>query len=367
MRDHPGGARILKLTRGTDCTALFETYHTFSDRPRQLLATYGPPYGGSGVDPMLEEVRGAARAIFGSRAATKTPMRVTCALVLAQGAALLLMTHWRTAWSAVLYGLVLGTCCTRVIHSCSHNATFLSPRWNAALGELVSAPVFPFAAWYYAHVLSHHPHTNDAALDLDVASIHEVRAAPTSVLAQFVMSAVPVPLRIGLLRLVPWSIPSETTPLSSYAARFALTSTLVFAAFHGIAWSLVDGWAWLAFVYMHVLGLYFLFFSQLSHLPSLGDDLHASSRTDPWSARQVRATENYAGESGFWHFMSFGLTEQIEHHLLPGVSESVLYRARHAVREACVRHRVPYRDNTMSHAVVRLVSCMPLLAKKKGP
>jgi fatty acid desaturase len=264
-----------------------------------------------------------------------------------------------------MYGIVLGTCGTRVIHSCSHNATFLSPWWNEALGELVSAPLFPFAAWYYGHVLSHHQHTNDAALDVDVVQLVQSRAASMPALfTAFALGAVPVPVRIGLLRLVPWSIPSQTTPLSSYAARFALTSTLVFAAFHGVAWALVDGWVWLAVVYMHVSGLYFLFFSQLSHIPSLVDDIHASRRSHgPWSERQVRATENYAGESGFWHFLSFGLTQQIEHHLLPGVSESFLYRARIAVRDACVRHRVPYRDNTMRYAVARLASCIPYLAK----
>lgn len=77
MRTHPGGAWILELTRGTDVTALFESYHAFSDLPRAALAAYDPPYAGRGADPMLEDVHRAARVLLGSRAATKTPVRVT--------------------------------------------------------------------------------------------------------------------------------------------------------------------------------------------------------------------------------------------------------------------------------------------------
>jgi fatty acid desaturase len=273
MRAHPGGAQILELTRGTDCTAIFESYHAFSDVPRSALAAYGPPYAGAGADPMLDDVHRAARDILKSRAATNAPLRVTCALILAHLAALSLMLHSLTTWSVVTYGLVLATCGTRVIHACSHNATFLSPRLNSALGELAGAPIFPYAAWYLSHVLSHHPHTNDTALDVDVAVFRTLRTAPVRLLAVGTLLALvvlPVPLRIGVARLAPrWSLPAQVAPLSPPAARLAIASTLIFAAFHLCAVWCVSGWAWLAFVYMHVTGLYFLFFSQLSHLSSL--------------------------------------------------------------------------------------------------
>jgi linoleoyl-CoA desaturase len=351
----------LELTRGTDCTALFESYHAFSDVPRAALAAYGPPYAGAGADPMLEDVHRAARDILQSRAATKTPIRVTCALMLAQLAALSLMLYSQTTWSAVAYGLVLAMCGTRVIHACSHNATFLSPRLNSALGELASAPVFPYAAWYLSHILSHHPHTNDAALDVDVAVFSTLRAAPARMFAvgtQLALGALPVSWRIGVARLAPqWSFPAQAVPLSPSSARLALRSTLIFSGFHLCALRCVGGWVWLAFVYMHVTGLYFLFFSQLSHLASLAPDEQpaSSAQATPWSERQVHATENYEGASHLWHFLSFGLTQQIEHHLVPGVSESHLHAMRGAVEAACAKHNVPYRDRRIRHATSRLL------------
>lgn len=38
-----GGADALALARGRDCTALFESYHPFSDKPRQLLPKFLVP------------------------------------------------------------------------------------------------------------------------------------------------------------------------------------------------------------------------------------------------------------------------------------------------------------------------------------
>lgn len=39
----PGGTDALLLARGRDCTALFESYHPFSDKPRQLLPKFLVP------------------------------------------------------------------------------------------------------------------------------------------------------------------------------------------------------------------------------------------------------------------------------------------------------------------------------------
>lgn len=38
-----GGADALALARGRDCTALFESYHPFTDKPRQMLPKFLVP------------------------------------------------------------------------------------------------------------------------------------------------------------------------------------------------------------------------------------------------------------------------------------------------------------------------------------
>ena len=37
---HPGGVHAITLGMGTDCTALFESYHHFTNLPRKVLAKY---------------------------------------------------------------------------------------------------------------------------------------------------------------------------------------------------------------------------------------------------------------------------------------------------------------------------------------
>lgn len=37
---HPGGTEALLLAAGRDCTNLFESYHPFTDKPREILSKY---------------------------------------------------------------------------------------------------------------------------------------------------------------------------------------------------------------------------------------------------------------------------------------------------------------------------------------
>ena len=37
---HPGGQDIIIMTQGKDCTELFESYHTFTNKHRQILDKY---------------------------------------------------------------------------------------------------------------------------------------------------------------------------------------------------------------------------------------------------------------------------------------------------------------------------------------
>ncbi len=119
-------------------------------------------------------------------------------------------------------------------------------------------------------------------------------------------------------------------------------------AFHAAMWVLVDEWIRMWLIGAYVSGAWFLVFSQLSHVGA-GDAPGLS-----WSEAQVSATENYEGDSRVWHFLSFGLTNQIEHHLFPTVSDSHTWRIKDAVRAACARHGVPYRNTSIGTATARM-------------
>jgi hypothetical protein len=72
---HPGGVRAIELGRGIDCTILFETYHPFTKRHRQVLGAYRYDDAPANSDdqwdwknsPFYEELKAAARAYFSPR------------------------------------------------------------------------------------------------------------------------------------------------------------------------------------------------------------------------------------------------------------------------------------------------------------
>jgi fatty acid desaturase len=356
IRDHPGGERILRLTEGTDCTALFESYHVFSDAPRAQLAKYGPAYAGKGVDPMHEEIRTAARASIGSRGAAKTPSFVMAMLIATQVCAIAFAVYSGTVLSSIALGLVFATCSLRTIHAASHYNAVLSPRLNDAIGECVGMVLgFPFGAWVLGHVLSHHPHTN-GALDVDTV----VFRSPL----RYAIALAPLPASISTAfhYLHTLAKGAFVGAGGAYRLRTVTRSVIATLAFHAGMLICVDGWFVMWLISIYIAGSWFLFFAQLSHVGSFGD-----AKGMMWSEAQVRSTENYEDGSRFWHFVSFGLTNQIEHHLAPTVSDSHTWRIRSAVRAACVKYGVPYRNNTIWTATVRLVRVVSRWARGASP
>jgi hypothetical protein len=229
LRDHPGGEHILRLTEGTDVSALFETYHAFSDAPRDLLSRYGPAYVGKGVDPMHEETRRSVRGVFGSRWSAKTPPLVLAALLGAQASAMAVMIYSRSDLAAVAFGLVLGTCAARTVHAASHYNAVRSPRANEMLGELIGCIMgMPYGVWLLGHVLCHHPHTN-GPLDVDT---HLFRG-PRWFLA-------PLPVFTGaVLNYVASAWQSAFVGVGYYRARAVARSVVATFAFHAAMWVLV--------------------------------------------------------------------------------------------------------------------------------
>jgi fatty acid desaturase len=269
---------------------------------------------------MHEELRRSVRGVFGPHKA-KTPPLFLAALLGAQASAMAVMIYSRSDLAAVAVGLVSATCAIRTLHAASHYNAARSPRANEMLGELIGCIMGnPYGAWVIGHVVSHHPHTN-GPLDVDT---HLFRG-PRWFLAPF---------------------PVFTGAFLNYVA--SARSVIATLAFHAAMCVLVDGWIRMWLIGAYVGGAWFLFFSQLSHVGA-GD---APGRS--WSEAQASATENYEGDSRVWHFLSFGLTNQIEHHLFPTVSDSHTWRIKGAVRAACARHGVPYRNLSIGTATARV-------------
>ncbi len=305
---------------------------------------------------MHEEIRRAARACIGSRSAAKTPPKVMAALIGAQVSALAYAAYSGTILGAVTLGLVNATCATRTIHAASHYSAVLSPRANEAIGEMVGAMLgVPFETWVLGHVLSHHQHTN-GELDVDTVLFREPRRNAAA------FAPLPVSVGIGLHYAHYATKGAFVGAGGAYRMRAVTRSFIATLAFHTAMLILVNGWLRVWMISAYISGSWFLFFAQLSHVGSFGE---VKGKT--WSETQVLATENYEDQSSFWHFASFGLTKQIEHHLLPGISDSHTCRIRDAVRAACEKHGVLYRSNTIWTSTLRLVRVVARWARGRSP
>jgi len=175
---HPGGALMLLLGKGTDCTMLFESYHIFNE-PRKRLAKYDvtpdglhPPVPDC-PSPFMIDVRLMVKEHFKGRAryAHKTSRQQLVLMLF------VLLVELAAGWewwvhASVLSGVVAGAAATLLMiglmHDASHGALTHYPHRNTLAHFVGCAPwVCGQCSWWLQHVVSHHAHTNEIGLDVD--------------------------------------------------------------------------------------------------------------------------------------------------------------------------------------------------------
>ncbi len=125
----------------------------------------------------------------------------------------------------------------------------------------------------------------------------------------------------------------------------------------------------IAFIAFHAtLGVILTFVFQLAHLTDVVRS-GAMLPGDDWAQHQMRTTANFATRNRLACWYMGGLNYQIEHHLFPQVSHCHYSALAGIVREAALRHGMPYhhlggfRDALRSHfGYLRTLATAPDLA-----
>ena len=186
--EHPGGSMMILLGKGTDCTILFETYHTFNE-PRKRLRGFDVTPDGLKPEvvacpsPFLVDVRSMVKQYFeGASLSPKRRGRVERSAHKASVVQLLLMillligegaaTYWWLTSGLLGAGFVAGFCgyllMVNLGHDASHGALTRYPWINMLAHFAGNAPyVNGHASWSLQHVVSHHQHTNEVGVDVD--------------------------------------------------------------------------------------------------------------------------------------------------------------------------------------------------------
>lgn len=384
LERHPGGRRFLEQTRGTDCTALFNSTHLHDVIPRTTLrklcvgdvADHVPAYDwdGDGFYPTLKRrVREHFADDARSRGLTGRQLRIShhgtsafmgrfIALYLVFIALSVGAVGFGQWWCALAWGPV-AFAIGGYGHEAMHAGVFRTVRANRALAlmtlDLMGVSSFVFTAM---HVPLHHIHTNEPDLDPDIEVhfplVRELEGQPRKPFhrAQHIYAWVLYFITFPVLWLADIVAVLSGWWFGPYGKmeRPRWREFLSFTLFKGVS-------AFLWYVLPHLIlpfttalavqalmiggaGLMVQGTFALSHQNALAMDLAHAHRapTRDWGVLQMRTTVDF--EHGSWLPVTFygGLGYQIEHHLFPTVSYSRLGEIAPIVRRSCEEFGVPY-------------------------
>ena len=389
---HPGGAGALLLGRGRDCTALFQSYHPFTQRHREVLAKFEAPAELRKARPAATRVGAAPDSPSTGDAFYEELCEAVRADLDAQGVKvedLYRAPLWRWGYYAAVLGALawayrgyaLGSVgATAVLpllawligalgHDGGHYAVASSPAVNAACCHVGMFWLANPIMWFEQHTYAHHSHTNELDMDPDLhhfqhyLRVHRRLAWQPRHAAQRALSAVLpwyalvsfgaclfIPLKMavfgdihGVVPLPGMSVGKRLAAVVHCAAYVTLV-LLVPLGLRGASAGVFAAAAW----QVAASGMLFGLFSQVNHL--VADAMAAGDRAAKgwedrgWGVAQIETSNNFCTDSTFWHLLSNGLNQQIEHHLFPGVNHAHLPLLAPAVRRLCKDHGVLYKE-----------------------
>jgi len=364
---HPGGKEIIERTKDLgDCTALFESYHAFSDLSGILQSLHKyeiQPEPGTQVVPYTEnnfanyrELVARIKTYHPDRSFIKAPSAWFIWTGLSGMAYLFLLkplflsSYLLTKCIfAVLSATVEMSLMFNVLHDSSHYAVSLSPETNTAISRIANNwGLWNHFAWLYHHVYYHHSFTggkNDPDHKLykriipygflpekaeNYATNFFYGVFPGQYVSQMVWYArISITNRVFNINNDEFHIP----PCTFYNGLDVGIRLLKIYTFYS----------------MGVLptAIYLITQNTLYYVNIMADhDLHETRKSNydgpDWAKRQICNSGNFANDNPLWTLMFGGINYQIEHHLFPNMCNQHYCDISHVVRQFCKEKRWPY-------------------------
>ncbi|EDV20248.1 uncharacterized protein TRIADDRAFT_61238 [Trichoplax adhaerens] len=370
LKNHPGGIKAIMLGRGRDCTAMFESYHTF--RPADALLEKYKVKNGKVVegsfftfepDGFYMTVKERARQYFKKNKInhTKADYLVGAFTLLEVIAtyAFMLLTFMTGNWIyAALWGFGRAMCIIGPTHAGSHYAFSRSPFINKAI-YIVSMAISGStpAQWTSKHVIAHHVDTNIVPVDDDTMyplkrvlpahkrlAFHHLQHIYIWFLYPFTLSFWSISNAIKLFA----DPPIEGVTQVIYLNKLDILETWIVLAFH-LAQRFVLFFVF--FPFSEAIKLYLvsemiastwfsLQFAVNHEVDGVVD--HTPNKKVDWGKHQVITSHNYGSDSYLALYLSGGLNTQIEHHLFPSVHYHHYKELSKIVRRTCKEFNIKY-------------------------
>lgn len=383
IKNHPGGEDILLKTKGEkDITALFETYHAFSDKDKikQILNKYEITnaqttlpyitninndkykYDFTNYNQLVNEVK----KVFPTHSSIKSTFfftifnSFTFALYVYSFYCAMISNQYST-FCKCLAAFIAGTSYVslgfNVMHNASHYAVTLYPKVDVFLAKLWNSwGLWNANLWFYHHVYNHHSFTSQDKQDPDLYHLRPfARKTRTDVKIPSWLLKIQDKLTPVLLFLFPGQYMGQAISyvIASYKSRIFsikipdiiyydnLDAILISSNIYCLYCGLYSRFYLSTFIYIITLNFWYT----INIIPD--HDTYESSvenhySGDDWCKMQICNSANFSNQSITWTYLFGGINYQIEHHLFPNVSHVHYPAISKIVKEYCKTQNIPY-------------------------
>ena len=358
---HPGGSEIIEKMRDVDdCTALFESYHAFSDinAIRESLKKYEITGEQSTVSNQPDfttyhKLIAEVKTIFPDRASIKAPVswyiwNITAVsmTVFIYYQLMVIQNMYIKCGLAIIVGVIESGSLYNMLHDGSHYSITMSPTMNNSISRLFNSwMLWNHLMWLYHHVYYHHSFTggqNDPDIHLYNltitplkwnATIHCISMNvlysifPGQYFGQFLLYILSAFTQTALHSNL--KIPNITYYDSASVSIMLLKLYCLWSI--GILPSIIVLVMNNTFYYINVIYDHDLFETYENRYD--GPD---------WAKRQICNSGNFMNDYWWWTMLFSGINHQIEHHLFPNISGHNYPKIAPIVKKFCKDNNLPY-------------------------
>jgi linoleoyl-CoA desaturase len=372
IEKHPGGADILLKTKGEkDITALFETYHAFSNKEKigKMLDNYEvkdiepdkdvKQYDFTNYNKLLKLVKEK----FPNRKTIKaTPFWVIVTMstfLLYVNCFYVAMLSQKHILVRCLNGLFAGVCWAslgfNVMHDASHYGVSLYPKVNNVLSKLYNGfGLWNAALWFYHHVYHHHSFTSEERKDPDLYHLNPLMRKTkneTKVIKNISRQQGKANVVATLLTIFPGQYYGQAF---SYFVSNEKNKLFKIKLPNKIFYDITDICLMMTNLYCLYKGLFFptilymITVNTLYHINNVLD--HDTYETavenhyegNDWLRLQIQNSGNFMNNNLVWTYAFGAINYQIEHHLFPNMSSVHYPVVKPIVVKFCKEHNIPY-------------------------
>ena len=368
MDSHPGGRAILEQTRDiNDCTALFETYHAFSDRI--YMMTQLQKYEIKDTVEVYEykfdtyhKLVDRIKKIYPTRKFIKASYSwLWCVIAMlscyittfyvAMNREYIMVYRCLASCIAAVSWLSLAF---NVMHDGSHYAISTDAYTNQLYTRIWNQwGLWNSMIWFYHHVYHHHSFTGEEHKDPDLYHLRPfLRKTKNDKINPFFLkyhtyilflSTIVFPGQyigqvISYLRAsIKKRIFSIKIPNITY---YQLIDSMIFVlSLYTLSYGL-DG---PTFIYILTLNILYHINTELDHDTYETMQDHTTSKD--WLHIQVKHSNNFMNHNKIWTCLFGGINYQIEHHLFPNMCNEHYPNIQPIVIQFCKEHSLPYHHH----------------------